>query len=156
MESSICSKIWTKTCCILVKMNSFVLFLEEFSAWQFTFNFNWPLGLSKICYGQFLHLRYFRSKVRKFRILLERSIHKVQIFWEGHKFLQNLHCRFVLCSKSQIYSGDFANFCGLLRIYELYQRGTWLCNQDFFNMHVCALGHSFKMTWWSQIMIAFL
>ena len=27
---------------------------------------------------------------------------------------------FVLCSNSQIYSGDFAKFCGLLRIYELY------------------------------------
>ena len=23
---------------------------------------------------------------------------KVHIFWEGHKFLWNLHCRFVLCS----------------------------------------------------------
>ena len=27
---------------------------------------------------------------------------------------------FVLCSVSQIYGGDFAKFCGLLRIYELY------------------------------------
>ena len=31
---------------------------------------------------------------------------KVHIFWEGHKFLRNLHRRFVL-SKSQIYGGDF-------------------------------------------------
>ena len=44
---------------------------------------------------------------------------KVHIFWEGHQFLWNLHRRFVLCSNGQIYSGDFANFCGLLRIYEL-------------------------------------
>ena len=28
---------------------------------------------------------------------------KVHIFWEGHKILQNLHSRFVLCSASQIY-----------------------------------------------------
>ena len=35
-------------------------------------------------------------------------------------FLRNLHRRFVLCSNSQIYGGDFAKFCGLLRIYELY------------------------------------
>ena len=34
--------------------------------------------------------------------------------------MQNLHRRFVLCSKGQIYGGDFAKFCGLLRIYELY------------------------------------
>ena len=34
--------------------------------------------------------------------------------------MQNLHRRFVLCSNGQIYGGDFAKFCGLLRIYELY------------------------------------
>ena len=45
---------------------------------------------------------------------------KVHIFWEGHKILRNLRRRFFLCSASQIYSGDFSKFCGLLRIYELY------------------------------------
>ena len=45
---------------------------------------------------------------------------KFHTFWEGHKILRNLHCRFVLCSASQIYSGDFAKFCGLLKICELY------------------------------------
>ena len=39
------------------------------------------------------------------------------------KILQNLHRRFVLCSVSQIYSGDFAKFYGLLRIFELYNCG---------------------------------
>ena len=29
---------------ILVKMNSFVRFLEEFTTWQFAFEINWPLG----------------------------------------------------------------------------------------------------------------
>ena len=45
---------------------------------------------------------------------------KVHIFWEGHKILQHLHRRFVLCSASQIYRGDFTKFGGLLRRYELY------------------------------------
>ena len=45
---------------------------------------------------------------------------KVHIFWEGHKNLRNLHQLFVLCTASQIIGGDFAKFCGLLRIYELY------------------------------------
>ena len=45
---------------------------------------------------------------------------KVHIFWEGNKILQNLHLRFVLCSTGQIYGGDFAKFCGLIRTYELY------------------------------------
>ena len=43
----------------------------------------------------------------------------INVFWEGHKFLRNLHRRFVLCSNCQIYDGDFAKFYGLLRIYEL-------------------------------------
>ena len=41
------------------------------------------------------------------------------------KFLQNHHLRFVLCSNGQIYGGDFAKFCGLLRIYELYQNRSF-------------------------------
>ena len=44
---------------------------------------------------------------------------KVHIFWEGHKILRYLHQLFVLCTASQIFGGDFAKFCGLLRIYEL-------------------------------------
>ena len=44
---------------------------------------------------------------------------KIQIFLEGHHFLRNLHCRFVLCCIGQIYSGDFAKLCGLIRLYEL-------------------------------------
>ena len=51
--------------------------------------------------------------------LQKKLLNKVHIFWEGHKILRNLPCRFVLCSNSQIYGRDFAKFCGLLRIYEL-------------------------------------
>ena len=43
MESSISSKKLTKTRRILVKTTSLVHFLEEFSAWQFAFEINWPL-----------------------------------------------------------------------------------------------------------------
>ena len=43
MVSSISSKKWMKTRCI-VEMNSFLCFLEEFTAWQFAFEINWPLG----------------------------------------------------------------------------------------------------------------
>ena len=48
------------------------------------------------------------------------ALGKVHIFWEDHNILRNLHRRFVLCSNGQIYDGDFAKFCVLLRIYELY------------------------------------
>ena len=44
---------------------------------------------------------------------------KVHIFWEGHKILRNLHHRFERYYIGQIYGGDLAKFCGLLRIYEL-------------------------------------
>ena len=46
MESSISSKKRTKTRRIVVKTNSFVRFLEEFMAWQFAFEINWPLVLA--------------------------------------------------------------------------------------------------------------
>ena len=52
---------------------------------------------------------------------------KVHIFWEGHKILRNLHLTFVLCSVSQKLGGDFAKFCGLLRIYELYENECRTC-----------------------------
>ena len=50
---------------------------------------------------------------------------KVRIFREGHKNLQNLHQRFDLYYIGQIYGGDFAKICGLLRIYEP-KKGTFL------------------------------
>ena len=40
--------------------------------------------------------------------------------WFFLNFLRNLHQLFVLCTASQIIGGYFAKFCGLLRIYELY------------------------------------
>ena len=52
--------------------------------------------------------------------LTESHYIKVHLFWEGHEFLRNIHCRFVLCSNGQIHDGDFAKFCELLRIYEFY------------------------------------
>ena len=51
----------------------------------------------------------------KLKVESEKGSIKVHIFWEGHKILRNLHCRFVLCRASQIYGG-------LLRIYELYSK----------------------------------
>ena len=45
---------------------------------------------------------------------------KVHIFWEGYKILRNLLRRFDWHYIGQIYDGDFAKFCGLLRIYELW------------------------------------
>ena len=53
---------------------------------------------------------------------------KVHIFWEGQKILRNLHQLFVLCTASQIIGGEFAKFCRLLRIYELYQNFSPLAN----------------------------
>ena len=61
---------------------------------------------------------------------------KVHTFWEGHKILQNLHQKFALCCVSQIYSGYFAKFCGLLRIYELY---NFLIFYSFERTHIVFL-----------------
>ena len=45
---------------------------------------------------------------------------KVHIFREGQKILRNLPLTFDYSSYSQKLGKDFAKFCGLLRIYELY------------------------------------
>ena len=44
---------------------------------------------------------------------------------KANKNLRNLHLAFVLCSSSHKLGGDFAKFCGLLRIYELYKVELW-------------------------------
>ena len=46
---------------------------------------------------------------------------KVHIFREGHKFLQKLHLLFDWQYIGQIYGGDFAKICALLRMHELYE-----------------------------------
>ena len=72
---------------------------------------------------------------------LKNQFKKVCIFWEGHKILWNIHRRFALCSNGQIYGGDFAKFCGLLRIYELYKLQIMKQLQNNYN---------YLFPWWQQ------
>ena len=62
--TSISSKKRTKTCCTVVKTNSFVRFLKEFMAWQFAFEINWPLGLA---------MRIF-SSLRWYHLICDQQI----------------------------------------------------------------------------------
>ena len=49
---------------------------------------------------------------------------KLRYSEKATNFLRNIHSRFVLCLiNGQIYGGDLAKFCGLLRIHELYKQG---------------------------------
>ena len=81
------------------------------------FSISWAFTLFAYC----VEMIYATAFIAGFcSAIIQVSILKVHIFWEGHKILWNLHRRFVLCSASQIYGGDFTKFCGLLRIYELY------------------------------------
>ena len=66
----------------------------------------------------FRALEYLIWKIVSSEIIASIKVHK---FWEDHKILRNLHQLFVLCTASQTISGDFTKFCGLLRIYELYE-----------------------------------
>ena len=89
-------------------MNEYVDNLKDYGTLQRFFQiFN--LHCTLLQHGLFFYLPVFNLLIFKFHI-----------FWEGHKFLRNLHHRFGLCSNSQIYGGDVAKFCGLLRIYKLY------------------------------------
>ena len=51
---------------------------------------------------------FFKSCRRPPYYVQSFKLVKVHIFWEDHTILRNLRCRFVLCSASQIYGGDFA------------------------------------------------
>ena len=53
--------------------------------------------------------------------------------------MRNLHQLFVLCTASQIIGGDFAKFCGLLRIFELYKIGLIFQMKIFRLVHI---GHN--------------
>ena len=78
----------------------------------FTMHYSWSRK-------EFFLLLFFFSLLLV-RDTLSLSFLKVHIFWEGHKILRNLHRRFDRYYIGQIYSGDFAKLCGLLRIYELF------------------------------------
>ena len=60
--------------------------------------------------------------------------------------MRNLHRTFVLCRNSQIYGGDFARFCGLLRIYELYRKRNRTDKEtgliSFVSLYVVVANHS--------------
>ena len=64
-------------------------------------------------------LKVLKSRISKFFSQSREQffIKFIYLFWEGHKIMRNRHQLFVLCTASQIIGGDFANFCGLLRIY---------------------------------------
>ena len=55
MVTSISSKKRTKIRRIVVKMNSFVCFLEEFTSWQFAFEINWHLKSSCLSLSKIMH-----------------------------------------------------------------------------------------------------
>ena len=59
---------------------------------------------------------------------------KLRFYEKDTKNLRNNHIRFVLCSNSQIYDGDFAKCRDLLRIYELYS-----CSMDSKVIHLSFL-----------------
>ena len=81
-----------------------------------------PLNFQFVRLCVYRYWYFWRNTLQCVKIIYEDvfELLKFHIFWEGHKILQNLHRTFVLCSASQIIGGDFAKFCGLLRIYELY------------------------------------
>ena len=75
---------------------------------------------------------------------------KATIFCES----SDLHPRFALCSNCQIYDGDFAKFCGLLKIYELYNGtctvGEFICLSLFWQEFWSGFLNNFQEILWSS------
>ena len=83
MVSSISFKKWTKTCRIVVKTNSFVRYLEEFTTWQFSFEIKWLLQKTMAIWP--ISMKYWskvtnlqRQNKRKLVLFLQR-----QVFYEN-------------------------------------------------------------------------
>ena len=72
----------------------------------------------------------------------------VHLLWEGHKILQNLQQLFDWQYTGQIIGRDFAKFCGLLRIYELY------C--PFFDQAPCFQSEKGNQSTWRKTFAFFL
>ena len=73
---------------------------------------------------------------------------KVHIFWDDHKILRNLQQLFDWQYTGQIIGRDFAKFCGLLRIYELY------C--PFFDQAPCFQSEKGNQSTWRKTFAFFL
>ena len=80
-------------------------------------SFNLTIQKSISCIQKFHSSQFMFLKKNSHGLYI--LIHKVHIFWEGHKILWNLHLTFDYSTYSQKLGEDFAKFCGLLRIYEL-------------------------------------
>ena len=83
------------------------------------------LYYTKIAHNWYSYLSIFFSCVlenlwQQNCILKLPDLYKVHIFWEGHKILRNLPLTFDCMYCSQKLGEDFAKFCGLLKIYELF------------------------------------
>ena len=71
--------------------------------------------------GLFGILGFFQKRMNKFGlVLLGKKTEFVRLFFGRIQGYQKTFRNYLTFSNGQIYGGDFAKFCGLLTIYELY------------------------------------
>ena len=78
---------------------------------------------------------------------------KVHIFWEGHKFLRNLHLRIALYSNGQIYGCDFTKCFGLLMNVQmpfLWLKSVFSMPNKWFEVWQSMFKHPVSMYWSTQ------
>ena len=110
----------TKTRRILVKMNSFVCFLGESSAWQFAFEINWPLEgfRDNPTYpisnpdGHDREVYFFVGKRLTFYRLLKGQIIS-KSFFSGRGFFQKMNKYTSHTSKNEFIRSFFGRILGL-------------------------------------------
>ena len=107
------SLIWSY-CCFMLYSSTYLFlpltacYLRGFCAYERT----------TLCTFNFLYAYTFLHQVLQYA--QSQILVKIRFSGKVHKILRNLHRRFDRYYIGQIYSGDFAKICGLLRIYELY------------------------------------
>ena len=109
-------------------------------------------GLLNCCFMTgFKSIKLFTGTDNDMPDVPKLKVSKVHIFWEGHKILWYLHQSFVICTASQIIGGDFAKFCGLLRIYELYlpiPKIRWKTERNMYNFPIMLAAQLLFGEWW--------
>ena len=104
----------------------FLFFFDLFFCWGLDYVSDWSAGdWSGLLGGGSFWLNYFVRIPEKINNAesLEKSFFKNNwiVKWEGHKILKNLPLiKKVILFNVKTKCSIFSNFCGLLRIYELY------------------------------------
>ena len=126
-----------KTGRTVVRTNSFVRFLEEFTTWQFAFEINWPLHFAaayRICLTAFLNISICISFKSMYVCLF--------LFYDDtyivHIAFKNINCIMKIEYGKDLLTVLFETLC--LDYSDSLEHGLWTPNEALFHLNPKLLG----------------